>query len=98
MLGMLRPAAATLLGPELSEPSVWPLLLKTGLDFAGPLAASAAAERIAERRADGLAPRIVSITFEPLRIRKVGMLGFSVSLGVVGRIDLGGCLRGDSVA
>ena len=61
--------------PDASEPSVWPLLENNALCFIGPAAASAAAERIAERRALGFpAPRIVSTTFEPLRMRKVGIL------------------------
>lgn len=99
MLGMLGPVAATLLAPAPSLPSVWPLLLKTGLCFAGPLAASAAAERIAERRADGLAPRTVSTTLEPLRTRKVGILAWPVSW-VLGRLPgrFGGVLRRDAVA
>lgn len=56
------------------EPSVCPFPEKEALLFAGPLSADAAAERIAWRRAEGLAPRTVSTTEVPLRTRKVGML------------------------
>jgi len=57
-----------------SEPSVCPLPENPALAFAGPLAASAAAERTAVRRAVALAPRTVSFTALPLRMRKVGIL------------------------
>lgn len=61
------------LGPSL-EPNVFPAPENDALLFAGPLAALAAAERMAVRSAVGLAPRMVSITDVPLRTRKVGML------------------------
>lgn len=64
------------LPPDVPEvaPKVCPLPEKEALDLAGPLAASAAAERTAVRRAVAFAPRTVSLTEEPLRTRKVGML------------------------
>ena len=80
MLPMLTPAAlgnagalrpAVLLPPL---PSVFPEPEKEALCFAGPRLASAAAERTAVRRAEGLAPRIVSTTLVPLSTRKVGIL------------------------
>jgi hypothetical protein len=58
----------------LPAPNVCPLPEKYALEAAPPLAASAAAERTAVRRAVGLAPRIVSFTLEPFNIRKVGIL------------------------
>lgn len=58
--------------PEV-EPRVCPLPEKEAADLAGPRAASAAAERTACLRAVALAPRTVSFTEVPLRIRKVGM-------------------------
>lgn len=57
------------------DPRVWPLPEKKAPEeAAGPLAASAAAARMAVRKAVGFAPRIVSLTCVPLRIRKVGIL------------------------
>jgi hypothetical protein len=49
------------------------------------LAASAAAARTAVRRAVGLAPRTVSFTWVPLRIRKVGILAFGENISARGQ-------------
>lgn len=68
--------------PEV-EPNVCPLPEKEALDLAGPLAASAAAERTAVRRAVAFAPRTVSFTEEPLRTRNVGILQAAVSLDLI---------------
>lgn len=67
--------------PEVA-PRVCPLPENEALDLAGPLAASAAAERTAVRRAVAFAPRTVSFTEEPLRTRNVGMLQAAISLDV----------------
>ena len=55
-------------------PSTCPFEVNAGLCFAGPLAALAAADRTAARRAGGLAPCIVCETEPFLKTRKVGML------------------------
>jgi hypothetical protein len=62
------------LAVPLPLPSAWPFPEKEADDLEGPLAAFAAAERTAERRAVGLAPRTVSTTDVPFRIRNVGIL------------------------
>ena len=59
--------------PEFA-PSACPFPENEAEDFAGPRAALAAAERTAVRSAVGLAPRTVSTTELPFRMRKVGML------------------------
>lgn len=71
--------------PEPEPPRVWPLPEKYAPEeAAGPLAASAAAARTAVRRAVGFAPRMVSLTCVPLRMRKVGMLcGYTCQFVVV---------------
>lgn len=78
------------------EPRVWPLPEKKAPEADEPLAASAAAERTAVRRAVGLAPRIVCWTRLPLRIRKVGMLCARTccQLSVSGTQTLVGWLEG----
>ena len=73
LLALSPPAAPA------SEPRVCPLPEKPMLDFAGAFAASAAADKTAVRRAVAFAPRTVSFTEEPLRIRKVGILRTTVS-------------------
>lgn len=84
--GLAHSAEKSTLGPEtvlavelLSlEPSVLPVPENEALDLVGPRAALAAAERMAVRRAVGLAPRTVSTTVLPLRTRNVGILCFAL--------------------
>lgn len=59
--------------PASPDPSVWPLPEKEALLFAGPFAASAAAAMTAVLKAVALAPRTVSFTDDPFKMRKVGM-------------------------
>lgn len=81
--GMLLPATGRLGAPPAAAlaPSVLPGVVKEAEDLAGPLAASAAAERMAVRSAVALAPRTVSCTLPFLRIKNVGILVMINQLG-----------------
>ena len=72
--GALKVLLPLLAPAPVLEPSVFPEPEKLADDFAEPFAALAAAERMAVRRAVGLAPRTVSTTDVPFRTRKVGIL------------------------
>lgn len=103
--GILLPTTVRLgtLPPRALLPRVLPGVEKVAEDFGAPFAASAAAERMAVRSAVALAPRMVSFTVVPLRMRKVGMLyliqvswcSFACLLGDWLKISLD--LRGDAV-
>lgn len=65
--------------PPSPDPRVFPAPEKEGDALAGLLAALAAAERMAVRRAVGLAPRMISTTVLPFKMRKVGILRAKIS-------------------
>lgn len=68
------PPPPTVLDGIWLDPKVYPLDWKFAPRAAGPEAASATALRTAAVRAEGFAPRMVSVTEPDFRTRKVGML------------------------